>query len=477
MVRAPCCDKMGLKKGPWTPEEDQKLVDYIQRFGHGSWRALPKHAGLSRCGKSCRLRWTNYLRPDIKRGQFSFEEEQVIIHLHGLLGNRWSAIAAYLPGRTDNEIKNHWNTHLKKRLLQMGIDPVTHKEKSNLLLDNMELKPIVCSTLTHMSQWDRVRMETEARLANNYTKLASQATQGYSCCASPGLSGDASVRHWKTQISESLLRREFGRGLERSASASIELPAILQDWEEELLHGQALDASLYNSPISETPSSSLSDCSQTRFDTQADSTSRFQTFPNFQETPSPAALPQQAADVVCAAPTNCGLFTNPYTEPKTQSSIISTEQLMSPTSTLSSPFGTTPLDFLLPSSSASCDLAFSPSRASETVQLPSPTFWTVPASLPTSSSQASDPAGRAEAAPHSAEGLMQIPSEILMELQEPSLIPPPKAVAAPATRASPGWSGYGVLESKDYWTNMLHLVGSTSHQPYLSFCAPAGLTR
>ncbi|CAM8989069.1 unnamed protein product [Rhodiola kirilowii] len=92
----------------------------------GNWRLLPKNAGLQRCGKSCHLRWTNYLRPDIKRGRFSFEEEEAIIQLHSVLGNKWSAIAARLPGRTDNEIKNYWNTHIRKRLLRMGLDPVTH---------------------------------------------------------------------------------------------------------------------------------------------------------------------------------------------------------------------------------------------------------------------------------------------------------------------------------------------------------------
>ncbi|KAK9120552.1 hypothetical protein Syun_018169 [Stephania yunnanensis] len=132
MGRAPCCDDNGLKKGPWMPDEDQKLIDYIQRHGHGSWRALPKLAGLNRCGKSCRLRWTNYLRPDIKRGKFSEEEEQLIISLHSVLGNKWSQIATHLAGRTDNEIKNHWNTHLKKKLLQMGIDPVTHRPRPDL---------------------------------------------------------------------------------------------------------------------------------------------------------------------------------------------------------------------------------------------------------------------------------------------------------------------------------------------------------
>uniref|UniRef100_A0A0D9ZQ13 Uncharacterized protein n=1 Tax=Oryza glumipatula TaxID=40148 RepID=A0A0D9ZQ13_9ORYZ len=114
--RAPCCAKVGLNKGSWTPEEDMRLVAYIQKYGHANWRALPKQAGLLRCGKSCRLRWINYLRPDLKRGNFTAEEEETIIKLHGLLGNKWSKIASCLPGRTDNEIKNVWNTHLKKRV-------------------------------------------------------------------------------------------------------------------------------------------------------------------------------------------------------------------------------------------------------------------------------------------------------------------------------------------------------------------------
>ncbi|KAK9268481.1 hypothetical protein L1049_000232 [Liquidambar formosana] len=148
MGKTPCCDKNGLKKGPWTAEEDQKLIDYIQKHGQGRWRILPKNAGLKRCGKSCRLRWTNYLRPDIKRGRFSLEEEDTIIQLHCILGNKWSAIAARLPGRTDNEIKNYWNTHIKKRLLRMGIDPVTHSPRVDLL----ELSSILSSSLYNSSQ-------------------------------------------------------------------------------------------------------------------------------------------------------------------------------------------------------------------------------------------------------------------------------------------------------------------------------------
>jgi myb proto-oncogene protein len=117
---------VGLKRGPWTAEEDGKLVAYITKNGICCWRAIPKLAGLLRCGKSCRLRWTNYLRPDLKRGIFTEGEENLILELHATLGNRWSRIATQLPGRTDNEIKNYWNTRLKKRLRSQGLDPNTH---------------------------------------------------------------------------------------------------------------------------------------------------------------------------------------------------------------------------------------------------------------------------------------------------------------------------------------------------------------
>ncbi|GAV80124.1 Myb_DNA-binding domain-containing protein [Cephalotus follicularis] len=168
MRRSPCCDKVGLKKGPWTPEEDQKLLTFIEEHGHGSWRALPPKAGLERCGKSCRLRWINYLRPDIKRGKFSLQEEQTIIQLHALLGNRWSAIAAHLPKRTDNEIKNYWNTHLKKRLIKMGIDPVTHKPKTDSIGSST---PKNVANISHMAQWESARLEAEARLVRESKQL------------------------------------------------------------------------------------------------------------------------------------------------------------------------------------------------------------------------------------------------------------------------------------------------------------------
>ncbi|RZC50059.1 hypothetical protein C5167_018491 [Papaver somniferum] len=141
MGRAPCCDKASVKRGPWSPEEDTTLKDYIRRHGTGSnWISLPQKAGLKRCGKSCRLRWLNYLRPDIKHGGYSEEEDNIICTLYKNIGSR------QLPGRTDNDVKNYWNTKLKKKFMAPA---TTTPPKPNYLLNtNNQIRQQLTSSVS-----------------------------------------------------------------------------------------------------------------------------------------------------------------------------------------------------------------------------------------------------------------------------------------------------------------------------------------
>ncbi|KAG8367299.1 hypothetical protein BUALT_Bualt16G0057900 [Buddleja alternifolia] len=140
MGRAPCCDKSKVKRGPWSPEEDNTLKNYIHQYGTGgNWILLPQKAGLKRCGKSCRLRWLNYLRPNIKHGGFTEEEDNIILTLYHNIGSRWSVIASHLPERTDNDVKNYWNTKLKKKLLFSA--PPTNSSSSSSTTTNFNYAP------------------------------------------------------------------------------------------------------------------------------------------------------------------------------------------------------------------------------------------------------------------------------------------------------------------------------------------------
>ncbi|KAK7826165.1 transcription factor myb26 [Quercus suber] len=142
-----CCDKKKVKRGLWSAEEDEKLINYISNYGHGCWSSIPKFAaeedeklinyisnyghgcwssvpkfaGLQRCGKSCRLRWINYLRPDLKHGRFSLEEAALITELQGILGNKWAQIVKQLPRRKDNEVKNFWNASIRKKVISYDV--------------------------------------------------------------------------------------------------------------------------------------------------------------------------------------------------------------------------------------------------------------------------------------------------------------------------------------------------------------------
>ncbi|RDY01600.1 Anthocyanin regulatory C1 protein, partial [Mucuna pruriens] len=140
--KANCDNQDAVNRGAWSAEEDKILMKYVEVHGEGKWREVSRSAGLKRSGKSSRFRWLNYLKPDIKRGNISSDEEDLIIRLHNLLGNRWSLIAGRIPGRTDNEIKNYWNSHLRKKIEKHNQSRVESKECTKNFLD-------IINTTTH----------------------------------------------------------------------------------------------------------------------------------------------------------------------------------------------------------------------------------------------------------------------------------------------------------------------------------------
>ncbi|RHN39318.1 putative transcription factor MYB-HB-like family [Medicago truncatula] len=173
-----CCNKQKVKRGLWSPEEDEKLIKYSTTYGHGCWSSVPKLAGLQRCGKSCRLRWINYLRPDLKRGSFSHQEVALIVELHNILGNRWAQIAKHLPGRTDNEIKNFWNSTIKKKILSHGIIPsfTTFSDDHNIgSMENsfpLNANPNVILNFNHYNHQDYLYHSTSSpNLQGNFHQI------------------------------------------------------------------------------------------------------------------------------------------------------------------------------------------------------------------------------------------------------------------------------------------------------------------
>ncbi|TKY59049.1 Transcription repressor MYB4 [Spatholobus suberectus] len=192
-MRKPSCDIKELNKGAWSKQEDQKLIDYINKHGEVCWRTLPQAAGLLRCGKSCRLRWINYLRPDLKRGNFAEDEEDLIIKLHALLGNRWSLIAGRLPGRTDNEVKNYWNSHIRRKLIKKGIDPNNHR--LNLKIPSLPSPPVSDDSSKPFGVKDISKNGTSKspRVYNSGEVSDAASGEAESSCALPDLNLDLSV--------------------------------------------------------------------------------------------------------------------------------------------------------------------------------------------------------------------------------------------------------------------------------------------
>uniref|UniRef100_F6HSK4 Uncharacterized protein n=1 Tax=Vitis vinifera TaxID=29760 RepID=F6HSK4_VITVI len=197
---------LGLRKGAWTSEEDHLLRKCVEKYGEGKWHQVPFRAGLNRCRKSCRLRWLNYLKPDIKRGKFTADEVDLMMRLHKLLGNRqaqWALIAGRLPGRTSNDVKNYWNTHLRKKMVK---DEVEETVKINAIRPRPR-------TFTKNLYW----LERKELLENDQSELHIPRKP----FSTTPPSEDGLNSWWESLFSDKEENKEITCSIERSANESI----------------------------------------------------------------------------------------------------------------------------------------------------------------------------------------------------------------------------------------------------------------